>query len=277
MGRKSSTFWVLTVTTFVTLSSLFRSAVFLLLLRLLPCLVLWANGKMMKHCNFRGQCQLLDHPILSSTITKTNFPLRNSISVRNPPCFISLIRRQQSITCAGKSKKRGGSEPSRQLMLELASMAALSLKILPQPLNLLIGEFAQRDGNGVLLELLNVLRGRGFDGWRRKRRTNRKLLWIVSVLLTCGLGLLSWKFSKLDLFLRASCFCLVGLSMIQLWRKKAFTEWVLGFLLGIVLLSSRMGKDDVKFWVEKLRIRSPVAQIVIGNKNRSKRKWGKAW
>lgn len=231
---------------------------------------------MMKPSNLRSQCQLLDPPILYP-ITKTNCcPHRNSIWLPNPPRFLSLIRSHQSITCAKKSKRRGDFQPSRKLMLELASMAALSLQILPQPLNLLIGEFAQRDGKGILLEFLNVLGGRASDGWRRKRQISRNLSWFLLILI-CGLGLVCRKISEFDLFLRVSCFCLAGLSMIQLWRKKAFKEWILGFLLGIVLLSSRIGKKDVKFWVERLRNRSPVAQIVIENRNRSKRFGGKAW
>lgn len=233
---------------------------------------------MLKPSFLRSQCQLLNNPTLSFPITKTIcFPLCNSITIRlsNPPCFLSSIRRHQSITCIKKRKIQGGSQPSRKSMFKLASMAALSLQILPQPLNLLIAEFAERDGNEFLMEFLNVL-GRGL---RKKRQTSRKVSWLSCILLTsiCGMGLVCWRISEFDLFLKVSCFCLAGLSMIQLWRKKAFKEWLLGFLLGIVLLSSRMGKEDVKFWVQRLRIPSSFAQIVIENRFRSNKRRRTAW
>jgi hypothetical protein len=38
------------------------------------------------------------------------------------------------------------------------------------------------------------------------------------------------------------------------------------------MMSFRLGKEDVEFWVQKLRTCSPVAQIVMGNRNRN-RKW----
>ncbi|XP_054781777.1 uncharacterized protein LOC129288972 isoform X2 [Prosopis cineraria] len=125
------------------------------------------------HCN---------HLIVSHTSTKTNCR-RNSISVANYPCFLSLIRIQQPVTCARKTGRQGSSQPSRKLMLELASMVALNLNILPQPLNSLIGEFAQSDGNGIFLELQKVLRGGALNGWRRKKQSSRKLSGFVCVLI----------------------------------------------------------------------------------------------
>lgn len=228
-----------------------------------------------------------NHPIVSHTSAaaaaanlvplgiKTNCRLCNSISVASHPCFLTLIRVRQPITCARKTGGRGGSQPSRKLMLKLASMVALNLNILPQPLNSLIGEFAQRDGNGILFELQKVLRGGVLTGWRRKKQSSGKLSWFVLVLI-CGMGLMRWKISELDMFLRVSCFFLIGLSMIQLWRRKAFKEWLLGFLFGIVLLRCKIGKEEMRYLVERLKIRS-VAQIVTKHRNRSKRKWGKAW
>ncbi|XP_054781776.1 uncharacterized protein LOC129288972 isoform X1 [Prosopis cineraria] len=218
------------------------------------------------HCN---------HLIVSHTSTKTNCR-RNSISVANYPCFLSLIRIQQPVTCARKTGRQGSSQPSRKLMLELASMVALNLNILPQPLNSLIGEFAQSDGNGIFLELQKVLRGGALNGWRRKKQSSRKLSGFVCVLI-CGMGLMCWKILGLDMFLKVSCFFFVGLSMIQLWQRKAFKEWILGFLFGIVLLSCYMGKEEMKFWVARLKIPSSAAQIVTKHRNRSRRKCGKAW
>ncbi|XP_028787317.1 uncharacterized protein LOC114743281 [Neltuma alba] len=207
---------------------------------------------------FKSDC---NHPIVSRTSSITNYRLCDSISVANHPCFLSLIRVQQPVICARKTGRRGGSHSSKKLMLELASMVALNLNILPQPLNSLIGEFAQRDGKGILSELQRVLRGGVLNGWRRKKQSSGKQSWFI-LLLVCG-SLMCWKIMELDMFLMVSCFSLVGLSIIQLWRRKAFKEWILGSLFGIVLLSCKIGKGEMKFVVERLKIRSSAAQIAI--------------
>jgi hypothetical protein len=65
---------------------------------------------------------------------------------------------------------------------------------------------------------------------------------------------------------------MIGISSISLLlTNKAIKNWFLGFFFGVVLMMSfRLGKEDVEFWVQKLRTCSPVAQIVMGNRNR---KW----
>ena len=234
---------------------------------------------MLKPCNLASPSLLLDHSILSKNMTNS---LRSSILAPRSVHFRSMfpVSRQtetkHSIVCARKSNRRGGiSQGSKKLMLDLVSMIAVNLKILPQPLNLLIGEFARRDGNAVCLEYLNGFGGLAFESWRRKRKRTRKWSWFVFVSV-CSLGLLYWKISELDLFLRLLSFCLVGISFVWLRRNKAFKEWILGLFLGIALASSRLGKEDLKFWVERLRNCYPAAQIVTGNRNR-RRKGRNAW
>ncbi|KAI4301813.1 hypothetical protein L6164_035057 [Bauhinia variegata] len=235
---------------------------------------------MLKAYCFRSQSFLSDNSILSSPVTDMKNPFRSSNLAPNSVSFGSLLplshqtqKTRQTIICVRKNKRGGWPQRSTKLVLQLASMIALNLKILPQPLESLIGEFAPRDGNGVYLEYLNGLGGRAFDGWSRKRKKGRNFLPVV-VILICGLGVISWRISELDLFLRVLSFCLLGISLIRLLEKKRIKDWILGFLLGIVLMSFRLGKEDVKFWVERLRTCSPAAQIVLGNRNRSRRKRG---
>ncbi|KAK7837636.1 hypothetical protein CFP56_021047 [Quercus suber] len=52
---------------------------------------------------------------------------------------------------------------------------ASKLKILPQPLDLVIAEIGGGDGNGGGFWFWKVFGGGGFDGWRRRRKRNRNL------------------------------------------------------------------------------------------------------
>lgn len=215
----------------------------------------------------RTQCRpSISDPPLPFPTSKININsrLHNSISFRLS---------HQPIICA---RRQGWSQSSNRKMLQLASTVAFNLKILPEPFNSLVGEIARGDSNGDRPEyrILNRLVGgcRGKLTMRRKRK-GKKLVSLVFV-LTCVAGLWSWRVSEFDLFLRSLLFCLVGVSSIRLWRgNKAIKDWFLGFFLGIIfMMSFGLGKEDVKFWVQKLRTCSPVAQIAMRNRNRNGRR-----
>jgi hypothetical protein len=75
--------------------------------------------------------------------------------------------------------------------LELISIMASKSNILPQPLDLVIGEIGCGDGNGGGgVWFRKVFGGGGFREWRRKRKRNMLLL---GFLLIFGLGLLFGK------------------------------------------------------------------------------------
>jgi hypothetical protein len=166
---------------------------------------------------------------------------------------------QQIIVCAKKQQW------SNRNMIQLASKVAFNLKILPEPFNSFLGQIARTNSNE------NRVLSRLIGGVRVKSNKN-KFLFPVFVLI-CVAGLWSWRISELDLFL-SSLFCMIGISSISLLlTNKAIKNWFLGFFFGVVLMMSfRLGKEDVEFWVQKLRTCSPVAQIVMGNRNRN-RKW----
>ncbi|KAK2445355.1 hypothetical protein QL285_016297 [Trifolium repens] len=166
---------------------------------------------------------------------------------------------QQIIVCAKKQQW------SNRKMIQLASRVAFNLKILPEPFNSFVGQIARTNSNEN--RILNRLIG----GARVKSNKNKKKFLLPVFVLICVAGLWSWRISELDLFL-SSLLCMIGISSISLLlTNKAIKNWFLGFFFGVVLMMSfRLGKEDVEFWVQKLRTCSPVAQIVMGNRNR---KW----
>ncbi|CAK8572436.1 unnamed protein product [Lathyrus sativus] len=197
-------------------------------------------------------------------ISKTTFDSH----LRNPKSFPVLqshpTPKPQQIVCA---KRRGWSQSSNRKILQLASTLAFNLKILPEPLNSIVGEIARSNSNEH--RILNRLAG-GLRGKSRKKSNGKKFLFPVFVLL-CVAGLWSFRVSELDLFLKSLFFCFVGISSISLFKTKGIKKWFLGFSFGVVLtMSFRLGKEDIKFWVQKLRTCSPVAQIATRNGNR---KW----
>ncbi|KAH1229678.1 hypothetical protein GmHk_10G029366 [Glycine max] len=188
----------------------------------------------------------------------SDHPLSFPISILNPISLrLSQSHPTPTIPCA---KRRGWSQPSNRKILQLASTVAFNLKILPEPFNSLAGEIARGDS-----QTLSFLVGGGRRGKiaPNRRVAKKKSAWFAFVLVCVAGGLWSWRIQEFDLFLRALSFCLAGISLLRLWLgKKAVREWVLGFFFGVVLiLSSRLGKEDLKFWVHKLAS-SPVTQIV---------------
>ncbi|CAJ2628664.1 unnamed protein product [Trifolium pratense] len=181
------------------------------------------------------------------------FPISQSHSTPKP---------QQIIVCAKRQQW------SNRKILQLASKVAFNLKILPEPFNSFLGQIARSNSNEN--RILNSLIGGVRVKSSSKKRNGNKFLFPVFVLI-CVAGLWSWRISELDLFVR-SLFGMVGISSISLLlRNKGIKNWFLGFFFGVVLMMSfKLGKEDVEFWVEKLRTCSPVAQIVMGNRNR---KW----
>ncbi|KAL2325491.1 hypothetical protein Fmac_024549 [Flemingia macrophylla] len=177
-----------------------------------------------------------------------------SISIPNRPLPFP-ISQQHPTVCA---KRQGWSQPSNGKLLQLASTVAFNLKILPEPLNSLAGEIA-RGGCRPLADI---------TGYRRPR--TKKPVWLA-LALVCVAGLWSWRVREFEVFVRASSFCLAGISFLRLWwlGKKAVKEWLFGFFFGILLaFSFRFGKEDANFWVQRLLTSSPVKQILISGRNR---------
>ncbi|KHN20208.1 hypothetical protein glysoja_023771 [Glycine soja] len=203
-------------------------------------------------CTTQYPFSISDHPLpFPISVIHIYSRFLNPISLR-----LSQSHPTPTILCA---KRRGGwSQPSNRKILQLASTVA--------------GEIARGDCQTLSL----LVGGRRGKITANRRLTKKKSAWFAFVLVCVAGGLWSWRIREFDLFLRALSFCLAGISLLRLWLgKKAVREWLLGFFFGIVLiLSSRLGKEDVKFWVQKLAS-SPVTQIVTTkinrNRNRSSR------
>ncbi|KAG4908589.1 hypothetical protein JHK84_057133 [Glycine max] len=203
-------------------------------------------------CTTQYPFSISDHPLpFPISVIHIYSRFLNPISLR-----LSQSHPTPTILCA---KRRGDwFQPSNRKILQLASTVAFNLKILPEPFNSLAGEIARGDCQTLSL----LVGGRRGKITANRRLTKKKSAWFAFVLVCVAGGLWSWRIREFDLFLRALSFCLAGISLLRLWLgKKAVREWLLGFFFGIVLiLSSRLGKEDVKFWVQKLAS-SPVTQI----------------
>ncbi|CAL0320984.1 unnamed protein product [Lupinus luteus] len=208
--------------------------------------------------------------LFSISISNSHNPLPSpliSIQFSNIsiPHFLSQshsYRSLQPIVCARKNSNNRPLSSNRSI-LQLASTIALNLKIFPEPFNSLITQIAQSDFN----QIHTILKP-------GKKTRSDKSVWFIFVLICAVAGFLSWRISEPDLFLKALLFSVAGVSLFRWLRlgKKAFKEWFLGFSFGIVLLMStgfRLGKEDVKFWVHRIRTSSPIAQFATPRRNRN--------
>ncbi|KAF1861157.1 hypothetical protein Lal_00000576 [Lupinus albus] len=182
-----------------------------------------------------------------------------SNSLHSPPSTLISIphflsrshsyRTHQPMICAKKNSNNRSWSSNRNI-LQLASTIALNLKIFPEPFNSLITQIAQSDFNQIHL-ILNP---------GRKTRNWNKSVWFFFAFICAVSGFLSWRVSEPELFLKALLFCVAGVSLFRWLRlgKKALKEWFLG-----------LGKEDVKFWVHRIRTCSPLAQFVTPKRNRN--------
>lgn len=156
---------------------------------------------------------------------------------------------QKPITCARKGRRRNGSSRSAKLVIESAYQIASRLRIIPEPLDLLIKELGNVGGNGGGFWIPNGGSGwGGFDGWgngrRRRRRSNRKIaIFIVAVILGLGIWMILGKEFKTDVFLKVLGFMVLGLSVYR-WNNTRFRDWALGFSSCAALGSLAMKKED---------------------------------
>jgi hypothetical protein len=182
--------------------------------------------------------------------------LLHRTQIQNP--IICARKAQQPVICARKRRRRNGSQRLTRYALELISIMASKINILPQPLDLVIGEIGCGDGNGAGVWLWKVFGGGGFDGWRRKGKIKMLLL---GFLLIFGLGLLFGK----ELERNVLCGCLgIGLLdvvLIQWWGKRRSKDWVLGFCVGGVLMGFGLRREQMQKWVERVRVCPPMMEV----------------
>ncbi|MED6207500.1 hypothetical protein PIB30_036369 [Stylosanthes scabra] len=185
----------------------------------------------------------------------------------------SLLSPTTTIFCASTNRRRSffKSQPSNLKILQLASIAAINLKILPEPFNSLAAEIAR--GRIALPNLPEPsILARIVAPPKRtsnKKRKKKLALLALFVLVCCAAGFWSFRVSDPNVFVRAFLLALAGVSVIRIsLGEKAIKEWVLGFVVGVVfMVSCGFGKEDLKFWVERIRVCSPAKLIVTRKRN----------
>ncbi|XP_034706032.1 uncharacterized protein LOC117929744 [Vitis riparia] len=98
--------------------------------------------------------------------------------------FSNQTQTFEPIVCARRNRRRSGSSLSTKFILESMWVIASNLKILPEPLNLVVSELCAGNGNGGGLGFRKGFGGGGggFDGWRgRKRRLGLTLFGLIMV------------------------------------------------------------------------------------------------
>ncbi|RYR39138.1 hypothetical protein Ahy_A09g044591 [Arachis hypogaea] len=181
------------------------------------------------------------------------------------PCLIlhhpstSLLSPTTTIVCASNNRRQAffKSQPSNLKILQLASIVAMNLKILPEPFNSLAAEIARGHITppnlpepSILTRIVAPPKQNG-----NKRRKKKLSLFALFALVCCAAGFWSFRVSDPNVFVRAFLFSIAGVSLIRMsLGKKAIKEWVLGFAVGVFFMAScGFGKEDFKFWVERLR------------------------
>lgn len=160
--------------------------------------------------------------------------------------FVGKSQIQKPITCARKRRRQNGSSRSAKLVIESAYHIASRLRIIPEPLDLLIKELGSGSGNGGGFWFPKGGSGwGGFDGeGKRRRRNNRKMAFFgVAVILGLGIWMILGKEFNTDVFLKVLGFMVLGLSVYG-WKNTRFRDWALGFSSCAALVSLAMKKED---------------------------------
>lgn len=162
------------------------------------------------------------------------------------PCHFHSFSRQTQIQkhiirAANKRSHNGFARSGK--IVQSAYYIASKLKILPEPLDLLIQEFGVGGGNrGGFFGSRKGSGWGGFDGWGRRR--NKRNLGFLGILVVSGLGLwfILGKRSDSVLFSGSFGLVLLGLSM-EGWRR-GLKDWALGFCCCAFLVSLALKKED---------------------------------
>lgn len=140
-------------------------------------------------------------------------------------------------------------------MLDLASLLAANLKVIPPPFDLVVAELSGGDGNGGGSRLWRGFGGGGFGGWRGKRK-NTPLL--IVFLIVCGIALLFLTDFEIDAVCGVLGFAVFSVALIQLWQKSGISiDFIWGFGLFGILIALGLRRSEVQKWVRKLGICSP--------------------
>ncbi|KAG7030256.1 hypothetical protein SDJN02_08603, partial [Cucurbita argyrosperma subsp. argyrosperma] len=194
------------------------------------------------------------NPLLNFTISNPLIP-SNSTFLSTLVAVSDGFRAQTSIICARKKRRRPVFLRSTKIVLELASLLASNLKILPPPLDLVVAELSGGNGNGGGSRLWRRFGGGGYDGWRGKRK---KTPLLIGFLILCGLALCVFTDFELDAICGALGFALFSVALIQLWQRSGISKhFVWGFGLFGILIALGLRRSEVQKWAGKLGFYRP--------------------
>lgn len=150
---------------------------------------------------------------------------------------------------------------------------ASNLNTLPEPMGLVIEEFAAAvAAGGGNLGFWKGLGGGRFDGWGRKGKMNSGFL---GFLVVSGLGLILFLFGgelKIDVVSGVLVLSLLGAVLVKGF-KRGIKDWILGLCFFGVLLGLGLKKGEMRKWVERCRVRSPVLVLMKGKRRHGRRIW----
>ncbi|XVF31310.1 hypothetical protein REPUB_Repub16aG0134800 [Reevesia pubescens] len=207
-----------------------------------------------------------------------NFSSKSPIFTTSP-LLSHKTQTQNRIICARKSKRKYGSETSTRFMLEMISILASNLKILPQPLDLVVQNLVAGDGEG--LRFLNGFKGAAFDALRRptttRRRINgKKILGFLAFLGSFILCLLFAKELNSYLLFGVLGFLFFVVALIKEW-KRGFKDWIFGFCFVGILVGFGLRGNEAMKWIKDIRVSSssssscfPIMETVRRGKRRDK-------
>ncbi|EXB23272.1 hypothetical protein L484_001969 [Morus notabilis] len=204
---------------------------------------------MLKTLIFKAPILLSYNSRRFNTIAERTVSLQISPFPRKSPDFGSFlsnapqIHLQNPIICARKRRKRINSDKSTRFLINLISVVASSLKILPQPLDLVLEEIGGGDGTAGGGGGLGFWKGFGWGGE------------IESNAFWWGLGLGPF-----------------GVALIQWWEKTGGVQaWVLGLCLWSFLVGLTFRREELQKWLARFRVTIPLVDTVRRRMRRGKR------
>ncbi|XP_010105836.2 uncharacterized protein LOC21386013 [Morus notabilis] len=226
---------------------------------------------MLKTLIFKAPILLSYNSRRFNTIAERTVSLQISPFPRKSPDFGSFLSNapqiylQNPIICARKRRKRINSDKSTRFLINLISVVASSLKILPQPLDLVLEEIGGGDGTAGGCGGLGFWKGfgwGGFDGWRKRRR--KRNLWLYGFIAICGLGLLFGREIESNAFWWGLGLGPFGVALIQWWEKTGGVQaWVLGLCLWSFLVGLTFRREELQKWLARFRVTIPLVDTSL--------------
>ncbi|GAV63180.1 hypothetical protein CFOL_v3_06700 [Cephalotus follicularis] len=208
---------------------------------------------MPKSLLYKSQILLSQQSLLLYPIRKSITPLQITNDETKVPIFhspFSLSHNthvQKQLTCAKRNKRQSGSQRLTRLILQSIPIIASKLKILPQPFDLIVGEFGGGVGGGV--GFLKGFGGGGFDGWRRRVKKS------IGFLMVCGLAFYLGRELQSNEFWYVLGVGLFIVVLVKGW-KRGLEDMVLGLCWFGVLVGLGLKREEVQKMVKRFRVSS---------------------